>query len=67
MTFLLNGKQFEFGGAALSVAALLESLQLAAATVAVERNEVLVPKAAHALTPIEPGDRIEVVTFVGGG
>ena len=35
--------------------------------VAVERNEEIVPRAAHATTELSDGDRIEVVQFVGGG
>jgi thiamine biosynthesis protein ThiS len=33
----------------------------------VERNEAVVPRAEHASTTISPGDRLEVVHFVGGG
>ncbi len=35
--------------------------------VAVERNREVVPRADHAQVVLEEGDRIEVVTFVGGG
>lgn len=35
--------------------------------VAVERNGAIVPRAKHAETPILDGDRLEIVTFVGGG
>lgn len=35
--------------------------------IAIERNLEIVPKSEHATTVIEPGDRIEVVQFVGGG
>ena len=50
-----------------TVAALLDQLDLNIAHVAVERNRVLVPRREHATTVLVSGDRIEVVTLVGGG
>lgn len=50
-----------------SVAGLLEQLRLAARHVAVEVNLELVPRAAHAARELRAGDRLEVVTLVGGG
>jgi sulfur carrier protein len=35
--------------------------------VAVERNRDLVPRAQHAACALEAGDRVEIVTLVGGG
>jgi sulfur carrier protein len=34
---------------------------------AVERNREVVPRATHATTVLAAGDRLELVTFVGGG
>jgi thiazole synthase len=53
--------------AGATVADLVADLGLLPEQVAVERNERLVPRRDHAATPLEPGDRIEVVTLVGGG
>lgn len=53
--------------AGLSVAGLLAELGLAGKPVAVERNREVVPRAAHASTVLAAGDRVELVTFVGGG
>ena len=50
-----------------SVADLLRTLGLDARHVAVERNRETVPRSAHAETPLTSGDRLEIVTFVGGG
>jgi len=50
-----------------TVASLLEELALSPARVAVERNGQVVRKADHAATRLVEGDRIEIVTFVGGG
>ena len=50
-----------------TVAALLEELNLAGRPVAVEVNLELVPRAAHADHCLSDGDRLEIVTLVGGG
>lgn len=49
-----------------SVAGALAALGLRG-PVAVEVNGALVRRAEHARTEVAPGDRLEVVTFVGGG
>jgi sulfur carrier protein len=66
MDITVNGevKQVDEGA---TVAALLQSLGLDARHLAVERNLELVPRAEHARTALAPGDRLEVVTLVGGG
>ncbi len=52
----------------LTVAGLLVHLQVkGTGSVAVERNKQIVPKDRHGDTPVEAGDRVEVVTLVGGG
>ncbi len=51
----------------ITVAALIVELGLGERRVAVERNREVVPRAAHATTVLAAGDRLEVVTFVGGG
>ncbi|MCH7839416.1 MAG: sulfur carrier protein ThiS [Planctomycetes bacterium] len=50
-----------------SVADLLSQLELEPVRVAVEINEDIVPRKRFGETPIHDGDRIEIVTFVGGG
>ncbi len=50
-----------------SVLALIEELGLGGKPVAVERNREIVPRAQHGSTLLAAGDRLEVVTFVGGG
>src|SRR5262245_34966194 len=51
----------------LSVQALLQHVGLAGTRVAVEVNGAVVPRAQLASRSIAAGDRVEVVTFVGGG
>ena len=46
---------------------LLDRLDLQPVRVAVELNEDIVPRTRYANTKIQPGDQIEIVTFVGGG
>ena len=53
--------------AGTTVAKLLEGLQLKPRFVAVERNRNLIPRAEHAACVLETGDRLEIVTLVGGG
>lgn len=53
--------------AGITVEALIGELGLGDRRVAVERNLEVVPRAQHATTVLAAGDRLEVVTFVGGG
>jgi thiamine biosynthesis protein ThiS len=62
----VNGAQRQIA-AGTTVATLLAELGLADRRVAVERNREVVPRAEHARTVLAAGDRLEVVTFVGGG
>lgn len=66
MKIQVNGKEHEVA-ADSSVADLLTMLQLEPRGLAVERNLELVPRAVHAETKLCEGDRLEVVTLVGGG
>jgi sulfur carrier protein len=51
----------------MSVAELLVDLEVAGRPVAVEVNRELVPRAHHAAHILRDGDRLEIVTLVGGG
>lgn len=50
-----------------TVSALIAELGLGDRRVAVEKNREVVPRAQHATTVLAAGDRLELVTFVGGG
>ena len=50
-----------------TVADLLRDLNLLAGRVAVERNLEILPRPQWPNTAIQPGDRYEIVHFVGGG
>ncbi len=66
MRVQVNGQSREIADGS-SVAALLEELGVKQPHVAVELNLEVVPRARHAATPLREGDRLEVVTLVGGG
>ncbi|MCG3133282.1 MAG: hypothetical protein HMLKMBBP_00407 [Planctomycetes bacterium] len=66
MRITLNGDAREVPDGT-TVAALLRALGAAAAPAAVERNGEIVPRSAHAATVLAEGDRVEIVTMVGGG
>jgi thiazole synthase len=63
----VNGAPYELGTADGTVRGLLERLRLGEVRVAVEVNGEIVPKAEHPTRRLAAGDRVEVVTFVGGG
>ena len=50
-----------------SVRALLDHLGLNPGRVAVEYNLEILPKTKWEATQVVPGDRLEIVQFVGGG
>jgi sulfur carrier protein len=68
-----SGIQVSVNGEALQVpsgctiAGLLQILSLDRARVAVEHNLRVVPRAEHVERRLNHGDRLEIVTFVGGG
>lgn len=66
MQVVINGEPREIADG-VTITALLTSLGIDLRRVAVELNEQVVPKARHAETSLAPNDRLEIVTFVGGG
>lgn len=66
MTVVVNDEERALPEGA-SVADLVRVLGLEQAACAVEVNRRLVPKAEHLRSGLKDGDRVEVVTLVGGG
>lgn len=66
MKLQINGEEREFVEG-LTLAALLEQLGMKADRVAVELNRELVSRQLWPQTRLHPGDRLEIVQFVGGG
>lgn len=66
MQIIVNDEPREVPDGA-TVAALLDQLKLARSYVAVELNLQVVPHQCYAGQRLAPGDRLEIVTLVGGG
>jgi thiamine biosynthesis protein ThiS len=66
MKLLLNGEERDVAGV-VTIADLVAKLGLDARKVAVERNLEIAPRSTYADTALADGDRIEIVTFIGGG
>jgi thiamine biosynthesis protein ThiS len=62
----VNGKARELPPGS-NVENLIASMQLNGKRYAIELNGEIVPKSAHAATPLNHGDKLEVVIAVGGG
>jgi thiamine biosynthesis protein ThiS len=63
---VVNGEERELP-AGTTIAVLIRTLGLTSERVAVERNGRIAPRADHARTLLADGDRLELVTLVGGG
>jgi thiamine biosynthesis protein ThiS len=66
MKLRINGEEREISNG-LSLASLLEQLQIRPARVVVERNREIVARDHYASTLLAEGDNLEIVHFVGGG
>jgi thiamine biosynthesis protein ThiS len=66
MTIQVNGDSRSIDDG-VTVAQLLRELGVTAPHFAVELNLEVVPRAKHSDTLLRDGDRLEVVTLVGGG
>ena len=62
----VNGKQIQLTSE-MSVADYLEQNNYQINRIAVEMNEEILPKYSYSETMLKDGDRLEVVSFVGGG
>ncbi len=66
MQITINGQPRQIADGA-TVASLLDDLCLTGKPVAVEVNLELMPRRRHAEHRLAEGDRLEIVTLVGGG
>jgi thiamine biosynthesis protein ThiS len=66
MKITINGELREIPDG-LSVAALLQHLEMTAERVAIERNLDILPRAKWQETAVQADDRFEIVHLVGGG
>ncbi|MDQ0299989.1 sulfur carrier protein [Salibacterium salarium] len=67
MTLTINGAQKEIPEETETINMLLNHLQLGNKKAVVERNGVILKKEQYDEEPVQPGDTLEIVHFVGGG
>ena len=69
MEIILNGqpRTVDLDPQAATLEGLITALEMKQDRIAVERNGEIVRRTDWATTPIQSGDRFEVVHFVGGG
>jgi thiamine biosynthesis protein ThiS len=67
MIVIINGEQRDLPTEQPTVRDMVEWLGLGDNPVAVEVNSQVVPRRSHETHRLQSGDRIEVVTLVGGG
>lgn len=66
MKVRVNGEEKEIADG-LSIAGLLDELQIRPGRVVVELNQDVLSRTAHGSTLLKEGDALEIVHFVGGG
>ena len=66
MKITVNGNEREVPEGT-TIAQLIAELELKTDRIATERNLDVVPKAKYAETVLAEGDKLEIVSFVGGG
>jgi len=66
MKIIVNGKAKDLG-AAMTVASLLEHMELADKRVAVEINLEVIPRSRYRQYQLQDNDRVEIVRAIGGG
>ncbi len=66
ISVLVNGAPRQFKQA-ISVAALIQDMQLSGKRIALERNGEIVPRSQFEQQMLSDGDRLEIVVAVGGG
>ena len=66
MDIIVNGKAREIQDG-IYIQELLDQMQLDCMQVVVEHNNNIIPRQRLAETPLNNGDALEVIHFVGGG
>jgi thiamine biosynthesis protein ThiS len=66
LKLVVNGDPYDVPGP-VTIAGLLQRLDIDSRRVAVERNLVVLKRALFDTTELSDGDQIEIVNFVGGG
>lgn len=66
MILVVNGKEIEATGVG-TIAELVKQKGLNPDTIVIEHNLTIVAKEAWPEAVLRPGDKVEIVTFMGGG
>ena len=66
MTVFVNGKEVEVNSN-VSLLTLVDGYRLNADTIVLEHNNSIIKKDLWGITILHSGDKVEIVTFVGGG
>ena len=66
MYIVLNGKKFEVKKKD-TITQLLKKIDIKSSKVAVEVNKIIIPKEKYRFFKFNNKDRVEIVTFIGGG
>jgi thiamine biosynthesis protein ThiS len=69
MQLVINGQQKDFPTLVenAKISDLLAQLGLKGDRVAIEQNGEIIPRSAWESAPLQSGDKLEIVHFVGGG
>ena len=67
MNICINGNATVFNIAELTVASLVNALDLSGKRLAIERNGEIVPRSQFSVVFLQEGDKLEIVGAVGGG
>ncbi len=67
ITIVINGEQHKGLPEGLYLSDLIDRLGLHPRKIAIERNREIVPKSLYGQTVLAEGDRLEIITFIGGG
>ena len=67
MQILINGNPKQFAAESMTIADLVDVLNIAGKRIAIECNGEIVPRSQFAVVLLNDGDKLEIVGAVGGG
>ena len=67
MQILINGNAKQFQAKSMTIADLVNALNVAGKRIAIECNGEIVPRSQFAEVTLNDGDKLEIVGAVGGG
>ncbi len=67
MKLIVNGEEKTFDKEKMTIKELVEALGIKVPNYAVAVGMEVIPKSEYESYPLKDGDKVEIVTFVGGG